>query len=42
MRHILGFIGITDVTFIVADKHFMDDTAIARADAEVEAWVENL
>jgi FMN-dependent NADH-azoreductase len=39
IRHILGFIGITDVTFIAADRHFMDDTALSRADAKVDTLV---
>ncbi|MFS4583489.1 FMN-dependent NADH-azoreductase [Phaeobacter sp. C3_T13_0] len=41
IRHILGFIGISDVTFIAADRHFMDDTALSRADAEVDALVKS-
>lgn len=39
IRHILGFIGITDVVFVAADRHFMDDTALSRADAKVDALV---
>ncbi|WP_299190946.1 NAD(P)H-dependent oxidoreductase [uncultured Litoreibacter sp.] len=42
LRHILGFVGITDVTFVAANRHFMDDTAIARAEGEVDAWVDQL
>lgn len=42
MRHILGFIGITDVTFIAADRHFMDDTAVSRADSEIDALLNNM
>jgi len=30
IRHILGFIGITDVTFIAADKRFKDDQGFVR------------
>lgn len=37
VRHIMGFIGITDVTFIAADKHMMDDTAVSRATDEIKA-----
>ena len=42
IRHILGFIGIADVTFIAADRHFMDDKALTRADAAVDALVDQL
>ncbi|MGB0681941.1 MAG: FMN-dependent NADH-azoreductase [Magnetovibrionaceae bacterium] len=38
MRHVLGFIGITDVHIIPADTLMRDaDAAIARADAAIEA-----
>ncbi|MEP4195801.1 MAG: NAD(P)H-dependent oxidoreductase [Aliishimia sp.] len=37
VRHIMGFIGITDVTFVAADKHMMDDTAVSRATDEIKA-----
>ena len=42
VRHILGFIGITDVTFIAADKRFKDDQALTRADAAVDAVIGQL
>ena len=42
VRHILGFIGITDVTFIAADKRFMDGQALTRADAAVDALIGQL
>ena len=42
IRHILGFIGITDVTFIAADKRFKDDQALIHADAAVDALVGQL
>ena len=42
VRHILGFIGITDVTFIAADKRFKDDQALTRADAAVDALIGQL
>ena len=42
IRHILGFIGITDVTFIAADKRFKDDQALIRADAAVDALIGQL
>ena len=42
VRHILGFIGITDVKFIAADKRFMDDQALTRADAAVDALIGQL
>ena len=38
VRHILGFIGITDVTFVVADAMMMDaDTALANAANTIKA-----
>ena len=36
LRHILGFIGITDVHFIAADGHQMDGDAIARATTAID------
>ena len=42
IRHILGFIGITDVTFIAADKRFKDDQALTRADEAVDALIGQL
>ena len=42
IRHILGFIGITDVTFIAADKRFKDDQALIHADAAVDALIGQL
>ena len=42
IRHILGFIGIKDVTFISADKHFMDSKALTRANTEVDALTSKL
>ena len=42
VRHIMGFIGITDVTFVAADKHMMDDKALPRAIDEIKALVANL
>ena len=42
IRHILGFIGIKDVTFIAADKHFMDSQALTRANASVDALIHQL
>lgn len=35
LRHVLGFIGITDVQMIAADRHMMDSQAIDRARTEV-------
>lgn len=32
MRHIMGFIGISDVEFVAADQHFMVEGALAAAD----------
>ncbi len=42
MRHIMGFIGITDVTFIAADKHMMDETAVSRATDDIKALAAKL
>ncbi|WP_260580903.1 FMN-dependent NADH-azoreductase [Sphingopyxis sp. PET50] len=37
LRHILGFVGITDVSIIAADQQMMDGEAIARATASIDA-----
>ena len=42
LKHILGFIGITDVTFISADKHLMDDQSLINANAAVDALTNQL
>ena len=42
IRHILGFIEITDVTFIAADKRFKDDQALTRADVAIDALIGQL
>ena len=42
LRHILGFIGITDVTFISADKHLMDDQSLINANAAVDELTNQL
>ena len=42
LRHILGFIGITDLTFISADKHFMDDQSLINANAVVDMLTNRL
>ena len=42
LRHILSFIGITDVTFISADKHFMDSQSLTNANATVDALIKKL
>lgn len=36
LKHILGFIGITDVTVVAADGHKMDGEAIARATSAID------
>ena len=36
LKHVLGFIGITDVTIVAADGHQMDGEAIARATTAIE------
>ena len=42
LRHILGFIGITNLTFISADKHFMDSQSLTNANATVDALIKKL
>jgi FMN-dependent NADH-azoreductase len=42
LRHILSLIGITDVTLISADKHFMDDQSLINANAAVDALTNQL
>jgi FMN-dependent NADH-azoreductase len=42
LRHILGFIGIADVTFIAADGHLRDEAAVARAAAGIDAFMRRL
>ena len=42
LRHILSFIGITDVTFISADKHFTDSQSLTNANAAVDALTKHL
>ena len=42
LKHILGFIGITDVTFISADKHLVDDQSVINANAAVDALTNRL
>lgn len=37
LRHVLGFVGITDVSIIAADQQMMDGEAIARATASIDA-----
>ena len=41
IRHILGFIGIKDVTFITADKHLMDNQSVNRANSAIDTLVQN-
>lgn len=36
LKHILGFIGITDVTVVAADGHQMDGESIARATSAID------
>ncbi|MCZ4271613.1 NAD(P)H-dependent oxidoreductase [Maritalea porphyrae] len=42
MRHILGFIGISDVEFVVAEQHFMVSDAIEKANGSADALVATL
>ncbi|MEL7462312.1 MAG: NAD(P)H-dependent oxidoreductase [Pseudomonadota bacterium] len=38
LRHVLGFIGITDVTFVTADRMMVDaDASLARAKSQIDA-----
>ena len=41
IRHILGFIGIKDVTFITADKHLMDKQSVTSANTAVDELMHN-
>ena len=41
IRHILGFIGIKNVTFIKADKHLMDNQSVNRANSAIDTLVQN-
>ena len=41
IRHILGFIGIKDVTFIKADKHLVDNQSVNRANSAIDTLVQN-
>lgn len=36
LRHVLGFVGITDVSIIAADQQMMDEGAVARATSAIE------
>ncbi|MBL0768469.1 NAD(P)H-dependent oxidoreductase [Sphingopyxis sp. XHP0097] len=36
LRHVLGFVGITDVTIIAADQQMADETAVTRATAAID------
>ncbi|HEV7343966.1 MAG TPA: hypothetical protein VGN68_20280 [Sphingopyxis sp.] len=36
LRHVLGFVGITDVTVIEAGQQMMDGEAVNRATAAIE------
>lgn len=42
LRHILSFIGITDLTFISADKYCMDDQSLINANAAVDTLTNRL
>ncbi|APZ99182.1 FMN-dependent NADH-azoreductase [Sphingopyxis sp. QXT-31] len=37
LRHVLGFVGITDVAIIAADQQMIDGEAIAKATASIDA-----
>lgn len=36
LKHVLAFVGITDVTFVAADGHMMDGEAVTRATSAIE------
>jgi FMN-dependent NADH-azoreductase len=36
LKHVLGFVGITDVTIIAADGHMMDGEALGRATSAID------
>lgn len=36
LRHVLGFVGITDVTIIAADQQMADEAAVTRATAAID------
>jgi len=42
LRHVLGFIGIKDVTFVNAGRHMVDADAIPRAEAEIDRLAADL
>ena len=42
LGHILAFIGITDIIFISADKHYMDDQSLINANTAVDAFINRL
>jgi FMN-dependent NADH-azoreductase len=42
LRHILGFIGIADVTFIAADAHLRDEAVLTRAAAGIDSFMRQL
>jgi FMN-dependent NADH-azoreductase len=42
MRHILSFIGITDVDFVTAERHYSNESVLIRAEAEADKMVRQL
>ena len=42
LKHILGFIGITDVIFISADKHIVDSQSLTNANATIDALTKKI
>ena len=42
LRHVLGFIGVKDVTFVDAGRHMADADAISRAEAEIDRLAADL
>ena len=42
LRHVLGFMGIKDVTFVDAGRHMADAEALPRAEAEIDRLAADL
>ena len=42
LKHVLGFIGIEDVSFVVAERRFMDDKAVPSAEGQIDGLVVSL
>ena len=42
LKHVLGFIGIEDVSFVVAERRFMDDKAVPSAEGQIHGLAVSL